>query len=194
MKVRQKAGWVICLLFTVVFLAGLAACGGGNRVAGTSLSEGGTSGTGIFAASVAQGTISRLGGLSTGGVSYNVDTATISFNGQPGQVSQLETGMIVAVRGQVNKAANTGTASSIVFAYQLAGAVDSINSATRTIVALGQQVRFDEYTTFNNTSVSSLAVGDVILVSGFTQQNNSCTILSKGFCGNLTNAITCTGD
>ncbi len=157
-------------LFLLLVISALVGCGGGSgNIAGSSpFGEGGTSGTGVIAASVAKGTISGFDGLSTGGINYNIDAATISFNGQAGTEALLETGMVVNVNGEVNTSSSTGTAASIVFVYKLAGVIDSINIASKTVIALEQQIQFDELTTFKNTFAGGLSVGDVILVSGFT--------------------------
>jgi hypothetical protein len=161
---------VVGQLLLLLGISALTGCGGGSgNIAGSSpFGEGGTSGTGVLAASVAKGTISGFGGLSTGGINYNIDAATISFNGQAGTEALLETGMVVNVNGEVNALSNTGTAENIIFVYKLAGVIDSINIATRTVIALEQKILFDEFTTFKNTFAGGLSVGDVILVSGFT--------------------------
>ena len=157
------------LLAALLIFNNLSGCGGSGNVATSSTSgEGGTSGTGVFAASVGKSTISGFDGLSTGGINYNIDAAIISFNGQQGSESQLETGMVIEVNAEVDTVNRTGTATSIVFTYSLAGVIDEINLATRTMSVLGQEIIFDEFTTFKNASSSDLSVGDVILLSGFT--------------------------
>ncbi|VAW75495.1 hypothetical protein MNBD_GAMMA13-1556, partial [hydrothermal vent metagenome] len=168
--------WRVAVLFLII--GSLAGCGGGasgGSADSSPFSEGGSSGTGVTATTiettVAKGTINGFGGLSTGGIDYNIDAATISFNGQPGSADQLETGMVVEVDAEVDAATGTGTAENIVFDYNLVGVIDEINPAGKTVIALGQKVQFDEITTFKNTLSGDLSVGDVILVSGFTDVN-----------------------
>ncbi len=169
-KIWNISSWGRLFLFLAI--VNLAGCGGGENASNVLTSgEGGTSGTGVFAASIAKGTISSPGGFSAGGINYSIDAATISFNGQSGGEAQLETGMVVNINGQVNADSSTGIAESIVFAYNIAGSIDTINLASKTINVLEHAILFDELTTFKNTLVDSLAVGDVILVSGFTDAN-----------------------
>ena len=140
---------------------------------GTGIDEGGTSGTGVTISGVTSGPISSARPFSSGGVVYNVDKAVISFNGQPADESQLEKGMIVVIDGDVNEEEKSGTAQSIRFRFKLVGEVDSINIEANTIIALGQRIIFDEYTSFKNVAVDSLLVTDLIAVSGLTEKDGN---------------------
>ncbi len=169
------------MIVAFFLLAGLVSCDslseslafgeGGNS--GTGIDEGGTSGTGVTISGVASGPISTAQPFSSGGVVYNTDKAIISFNGQPADESQLETGMIVVIDGEVNDEMKSGTAQKIRFRHKLVGEIDSVNIAANTLVSLGQKIIFDEYTRFKNVTADSLSVTDLIAVSGLTEKGGN---------------------
>ena len=169
------------MIVAFFLLAGLVSCDSLSEslafneggTGGTGIDEGGTSGTGITISAVTSGPISASQPLSSGGVIYNTDKAIISFNGQPADESQLETGMIVVIDGEVNDETKLGTAQNIRFRHKLVGDVDSVNIEASTLVSLGQRIIFDEYTRFKNVAADSLSVTDLIAVSGLTEKNGN---------------------
>ncbi|MEE8343456.1 MAG: DUF5666 domain-containing protein [Gammaproteobacteria bacterium] len=158
----------LTLLFSII--GALFAC---NFDTGKS-AEGGTSGTGIVrAAGLAKGTITGFGSVVAGGIRFDTDGATVDFNGESGTVDQLEVGMIVVVKGEVDTATFTGLAETVEFSFNVLGAIDVVDTDTRSIIAVGQRVIFDERTSFVNTDADSLAEGDIIAVSGLVDSNGT---------------------
>lgn len=139
---------------TSVVLAGLMSCASG--------SGGGITGSGIVI-----GPITGLGSIVVNGVTFDVDNATVSVNGSSATTSDLKLGMVVEVRGTIDAAAATGTATSVAYDRDLQGPVEAVDVAQSTIVVLGQLVIVTNATVFDGTTLATLAVGDVIEVSGF---------------------------
>ncbi|MEJ2564900.1 MAG: DUF5666 domain-containing protein [Gammaproteobacteria bacterium] len=151
-----------------VFLLGLVACGGGTQVAG-----GGIGGTGI-----SQGPITGFGSIFVNGVEFNTDNATIIKDGTAiGPVSTselknyLKVGMVVTVDGSIANSIS-GTAASVTYAKELEGPISAI-TLPNTLSVLGQTVIVDNLTKIEvaglaTPSISDLAVGDVVEVSGYS--------------------------
>jgi len=74
---------------------------------------------------------------------------------------------VVEVRGTINAASGTGVANRVEFDDDLQGPVEAIDVPGSTIVVLGQLVIVTGTTVFDGTTLSTLAPGDVVEVSGF---------------------------
>lgn len=131
----------------------------------TQLADGGISGTGIT-----NGPISGFGSVIANGIHFDSDSAAVTFNGLPGSIDMLESGMLVTMAGQYDAASSSGTAASVAFEYTLTGQVES---RTDVIEVLGQVVSVDARTVYRNTDLATLAVGDYIAVSGLASANGS---------------------
>lgn len=153
--------------FTCLLAIMTASCGGGG---GGGVASGGIGGTGI-----SSGTVTGFGSIFVNGVEFDTTGATITIEDQPGSENQLVVGQVVTVRGTFNADGITGTATSVVFRDNVEGPVDSINLANNTLVVLGQTVRVDASTSFDNDinpqSLAGLNPGDFVEVSGFVKAN-----------------------
>lgn len=149
-------------LAVLAALSVAAACSGDSRVQVTGIDGGG----------VALGAISRFGSVFVNGVEYSTTRAQISVNGQMSTEAQLRVGQVVTVSGTIAASGLTGAAASITFDDDVIGPIAAIDLAGSSFVVLGQTVHTDATTTFDSGSIqpaelASLAVGDVVEVSGF---------------------------
>jgi len=171
------------------------------------------------ATTVSVGTITGFGSVIVNGVRFNDRTATVTINDQAATSAQLMVGMVVEVEGSVSACPNAdvalceGTASRIRFRNNLEGPITTINRLTNTLQVMGRDVVLDDSTLVDGATISDLsglAVGDVVAVSGLTEQNrvrarlvqrvglfvNGTTpVGAYGLVGNLNAALgTCTVD
>ena len=141
----------------------LAGCGGG----------GGTSSTDAMTPSntvgVSSGTITGFGSVFVNGVKFNTDNASV-FRGddQLNDVRELEIGMIVRVEGSIDDK----IASSVRFEEDVKGPADGPASGNSFSV-MGQTIITDPATVFNNTSLTGIAGGDILEISGLRNANDA---------------------
>ena len=81
--------------------------------------------------------------------------------------------MYVFVRGPVDESNDTGVAERVASDHVLEGPVDAINAADGTFVALSQLVVTDADTVFDQTTLATLAPGDVVEVFGVRDADTS---------------------
>lgn len=148
----------------------LASCGAGDG----QLAGGGIGGTGITS-----GTITGFGSVFVNGVEFdtagatrNVDEVITVSNGfDDGTV--LGAGMVVTVTGTVNPDGLTGKATSITYDEVLTGPLTTTpmqdpDGTHKTFKVLDTMVSVDRnVTVFVNTDYQSLAIHDVVEISGF---------------------------
>ncbi|HKE44515.1 MAG TPA: DUF5666 domain-containing protein [Steroidobacteraceae bacterium] len=119
---------------------------------------------------VAMGTISGFGSVFVNGVEFSTASANITIDGRRGSESELRVGQVVRVSGRIDADGRHGTATSIDFDDAVEGPVASIDAAAGTLVVLGQTVKVDATTSFDDNlqpaSLAGIAVGMVIEVSG----------------------------
>ncbi len=160
-----------CLL--VFGTAFVVACGGGgNQVAGI---DGGGSPAPVASSVVSQGTITGFGSIVVNGVRYDTSSATITIDDEPGVESDLAVGQIVVVKGTISDDGTTGTADSVDFDDAVEGPIESIDLAADSMVVLGQTVRVDGDTVYEDdidpSSLEGLNVGDIVEISGNIDAN-----------------------
>ncbi len=161
------------LIMATVFSL-LASCGGAGGIGLAAILPGG-GGIGGSGAT-ASGSINGFGSIFVNGVEYDTAQADIQVNGQSATESDLGLGMVVLVSGTVNADGVTGTADSVAFDGNVRGPVESIQLSqdgdTQQLSILGSSVIVERIgTVFENTSFDTLAVGDVIEVSGYPESN-----------------------
>jgi len=155
------------MIMTPCVLLAIASCGGG----GGSVASGGTGGTGISA-----GAVTGFGSVFVNGVEFSTTSSSVELDGVSGPDEStdphrgLKVGMVVKVDGEFDDDDIHGTAAEIEYKDNLEGPVDSItaiDTTTKQAVVLGQTVILDvNQTHFENTTFDTLAVGNVIEVSG----------------------------
>jgi len=154
----------------LLFLLGgallIAACGGNEQVAGID-----ARGNPAPSAVVSKGTITGFGSVIVNGVTYGTNSATFSIDGSTGTQSDLAVGDVIVVRGTINDDGTSPTAESITFDDAVEGPISAIDLDAQTLTVLGQLVRVDADTSFDDSispaSMDGLSVTDVVEVSGF---------------------------
>lgn len=155
------------LLFILGGALAIAACGGsGEKVAGID-GRGNPNPVGV----VSKGTISGFGSVIVNGVKYDTTTALFGIDGRGGAQSDLSVGDVVVVEGTVNEDGTSPTANSVTFDDAVEGPISAIDLGGQTLTALGQVVRVDADTSFDDSisppSLEGLNVSDVVEISGF---------------------------
>ena len=118
------------------------------------------------------GVISGLNDVNVNGVRYTAGSATVTINGRPGTLADLERGQVVTISGRINGDGITGSADSIRFGATLVGPIQSLDGAANRLIVMGQTVLTDSDTLFaagiNPSTYDGLSVGNNIQASGFT--------------------------
>ena len=112
------------------------------------------------------GRITAFGSVVANGVHFGTDSATVMMNGEPGALSDLRVGMIVAIEGTINNVTGEAEATQISFVDEVEGPITSMNKAQSTFIVLGRAVVVDELTIFEDATFDDLASGNVVQVSG----------------------------
>src|SRR6266852_1201703 len=124
-------------------LLALASCGGGT---------GGTGMTGSSSA-VSIGVMTK-GSIIVNGVHFDDSTATIRLDDRAGTSAELQSGMVVKVRGQINDDRVNGVAQQVEAESEVRGTVQTHDSAAvpPSFTVIGQTVLVDDLTVFANFS------------------------------------------
>ena len=131
----------------------LVACGGGSS-SETASSEPATG--------ISSGTITGFGSVFVNGVKFNTDNASVSRGDDSvNDVRELEIGMVVRVQGDIQNR----VASSVSFEEDVKGPADGPATGASFSV-MGQTIITDPATLFNNTSLTAIAAGDILEISG----------------------------
>jgi len=152
-------------LFLMVAILVLGACDSG-------LVSTGIDGTGMARGReiVSVGRVRSLGSIEVNGVRFDTTGATFTIDGSSGGQADLEVGDVVLVEGTLNSGEITAVAQRVVADHVLQGAIDAIDAANGSFLALGQRVHVSANTSFATAlanGLGALAVGDRINVSGF---------------------------
>lgn len=114
------------------------------------------------------GIISGFGSIVVNGVHYSTDSTTISTDdNQQAAEHELAVGMMVQIEGSIHADGKTGTAKSVKYSAQLEGPVSFVDLANKTLTILGQVVAVDDLTIYEQVSLNTINVGDVLEVSGY---------------------------
>jgi cytochrome c-type biogenesis protein CcmE len=134
-------------------LAALASCGGGT---------GGTGVTNNPSNAVSIGVMAK-GSVIVNGVHYDDNTATIKIDDTPKTPADLQSGMVVRLRGQINGDGATGTAQVVNVSTEVRGTVQTHDATTvpATFMVVGQTVIVDDLTVLANFGVSPTPAGAV---------------------------------
>jgi hypothetical protein len=163
-------------LISACLLSLLVACGGsgGGGVAGDLPGGGGIGGTGV----TSSGTIDAFGSIFVNGVEYETDGASISIDGDDATEAALGLGMVVLVSGTVNDDGVTGTATTVSYDDDLQGPIEAIQTDadgdSKILTIFGFNVTVTRVgTVFDDVSFDTLAVDDLVEVSGFLDINGA---------------------
>ncbi|RMF22626.1 MAG: hypothetical protein D6760_07075 [Deltaproteobacteria bacterium] len=132
---------------------------------GSASSGGGITGSGLVVGPIA-GFGSAPGTIIVNAIEIDTSQAQVRIDGVDADPSSLRLGMVVRVRGSIDPSGASGVASLVEFNDELEGPVDSVDAAGGRFTVLGHIVMVDASTVFENTSLATLAPGDVVEVSG----------------------------
>jgi hypothetical protein len=133
-------------------------------IAGTTIA--GIQGTGRMQIA-AFGVISATGDVTVNGTTYASGQAHVSMNGQPADASGLRVGQVVAIDGSIDLVSGAAVAENISYVADVRGPVSSPDSDTGTFRVLSRSVRANVDTVFDGVSLSDLADGTQVEVSGY---------------------------
>jgi hypothetical protein len=153
------------IAFLAALITLLASCGGG------------TGGTGVTSNNpsnaVSIGVMAK-GSVIVNGVHFDDNTATIKIDDTPKTSNDLQSGMVVRLRGQINGNATTGTAQVVNVSTEIRGTVQTHDGTTvpPTFTVVGQTVFVDDLTVLANFGASpppASAVGSLSNGSSFVE-------------------------
>lgn len=155
----------IFLLISVLLIS----CGGGGGSV-----DAGIGGTGKSS----RGTIDGFGSIFVNGVEYETDTASVILDSNAADEDDLRLGMIVTVKGTIDTNGTTGIANEVEFDDDIQGPIASIainaDGTDKTLVVLGNSILVNQTSTvFDDVTFATLAINDVIEVSGFLNTNST---------------------
>ena len=141
-----------------------------------SADTGGIGGTGV-----SQGTITAFGSIFVNGVEWEIDSAAIELDGLVATEADLRVGMRVRVVGDFSGDGSSGTATSVRFDDSVEGPISDVPVLTlpggteKSFTILGRTILVDESNTVfgDGASFSSLAMDQVLEVSGFDESSNT---------------------
>ena len=166
MKAYLPKSFVLGLLSVLLLISGWG-CSNGTKTA-----DGGIGGTGI----ISRGTITAFGSILVNGTDFDTSNAAIIVEREEIGVgddiarNNLDIGRVVTVTGRVSKNGTNVTAKRVTYNDNVEGPVESmldIDPATKEFVVLGQHVITNVITKFKGTAFDTIALNDVLEVSGF---------------------------
>ena len=141
----------------------------------TALVTSGISGTGIVF-----GTITGFGSIFVNGVEYEIDDATFDVDGNKSATqSQLRIGMVVRLEASENSDGITGVATSVFYDDSIEGPITSVpvipvgQPDVKEFSVMGQTISVNASTIFEDVSFTTLALNDVVEISGFPDQSGT---------------------
>ena len=149
------------MILAVISAVSLTACGGGS----SSTSEDPDRTADV----ITVGTITRIGSVVSNGVEFNTGSASVTLDDEPGNPDALRVGQVVAINGSINLRNGTASARTINFLGEVEGPIASINALENSLMVLGRTIVFDELSVFEDAEVDTIAVGNLVQVSGHWQ-------------------------
>lgn len=149
------------LIYTLIGALLIAGCSDSNTNSGPTIVP-----PPVTSDIVTVGTISGFGSVISQGIEFNTDSVTVTMDGEPGILSDLRIGMVVSIRGTVNDETGAAVASQINFSDDAEGVITNLDAPTNSFVVLGRTVLVDALTVFDNATFDTLALGNVVQVSG----------------------------
>ena len=161
----------------------LSACGGGGggdllsaAVSVPPTSGGGIGGSG--SSTTSSGSIDGFGSIFVNGVRFETDDAEVIVNGEVRDDDALRLGMVVLVTGEVDDSGTSGTAERVIYDNELKGPTSGIEVSAdgdaKLLTILGINVIVERLgTVFDDVTFDTLALDDVVEVSGFTGRGES---------------------
>ncbi len=152
------------MILAVIGAVSLTACGGSS----SSTPEEPDSTSDV----ITVGTITRIGSVVSNGVEFNTGSASVTVDDQPGNPADLRVGQVVAINGSINTRNGMASARTISFLDEVEGPIASINELDNSFVVLGRTIVFDELSVFGEVEADTIAVGNLVQVSGHWQSQD----------------------
>jgi hypothetical protein len=146
------------VLLFVIFLA-VSGCssGGGSSSVGIVLPPPPVSGITRTGAAVSVGPITAFGSVVVNGVRYDTSGTEFTVDGQQATQTDLKVGDMVVVKGTIDDDNTNAVAESIEFEDNVEGPVSSVDSASSTLIVLGQTVLIGDGTSIDDNCPALLA-------------------------------------
>jgi len=177
-RLKQHLQWGLCALSCVVSAAVLVACGGGGGGDSATQAPAATQPS-ASTASVVEGTITGFGSVIIDGQRFDDSLAKVLFANNPdaqtaGTLGDLHTGM------RVHADVKDGALQNLVVNFALVGTVGAVDTTAGTLNVFGQTIKTTTTgqlpTVFDGfSSLSQLAMGDLVKVSGTVASDGSIT-------------------
>lgn len=162
-RVRLYQLFIAALMVSVMTMVG---CSGG---------DGGGTAPAASTQGVSKGVITQLGSIFVNGVEYDTTGATVTMENPDDSASGLQIGMVVTVKGTFSDSTHA-KATSITYSDNLEGPIAAFDSAAGSMTVLGQTVKFDSSTVFDDfptQGTNSVVPGQMVQVSGFSNPNGT---------------------
>jgi len=149
----------VVLTATLLAMVGCGGGGGGSPASpppppGGGDPVGGITRTGV---AVAVGPVTNFGSVVVNGIHYETSGAQFIVDGVTGTQSDLSVGDMVVVKGSINDDNTNAVADTVEFEDNVEGPVSSVDTATNTLVVLGQTVTIGDTTSIDNSCPAALA-------------------------------------
>ena len=181
MQTFHPKNFALAAVSALLLIVSFSCSGGGGSIAG-----GGIDGT---------GTISGFGSIIVNGSKFDTSNAVIIIDGEEIGIGDevvldnLDIGRVVNVEGSPGEDDESFVANRVIYSNNVKGPVESINSIdakTKEIVVLGQTVILNVNTDFKGTGFETIAIEDVVEVSGFYDDTGAIWATFIGKTGVLT--------
>jgi hypothetical protein len=139
----------------------LNSCGGG------SVDSGGIGGSGYVS-----GPIEDFGSIVVQGIRFDVESATVTIDGEIVSSEQLRLGMMVGISGSLDPDLLQGVAAIVEFEEDIRGPIEEINLEKNSLSVLGTTVETNQDTVFSGLTLETAMIGSVIRVSGFVEADD----------------------
>ncbi len=173
---------VFTRILMIAALSVVTGCSGGGGGGGIDGGGGGTvtnPGGGIDRSGNSVGTIDGFGSVIVNGVEWKTDGSTVFTVEDDDSNSQddLDVGDVVVIRGTIDDSTGAATATSVEADDLIEGPISTINASAATLVVLGQTVRTDLNTIYDDSlggsNFGALTVNERVEVHGFVQADGS---------------------
>jgi hypothetical protein len=168
----------------LVTVSALTACGGGGSSDSTNTSSASTSSSSAATTSAYTGTISGLGSVVVNGVRFGTTGAETADGDDPSHpyTKAFALGTTVTVKGAVDEASQTGTASSIEVHGGVRGQITAIGTNTFTVA--GQTINVDSATVYDSAShatfnFASLTTSTCVEVFGVVDSTTGAILATR---------------
>lgn len=147
------------IIFMFIYLLILTGCNNSDSEPSTTIQQPTTD-------LVTVGKILGFGSVISNGVTFSTTSAEVIIDGEQSSLSALEVGMIVSILGSINNDTGEASANYIHFENDVEGVITNIDTNSNSLIVLGRTILMDELTVFNHASSDTLAIGNVVNVSG----------------------------